>query len=245
MGASESHPETMADQPVLQRHTGMLQKESETLKTWNNRYAVLEKRVLSYWDTEALFRDGEQPRGRISLENTRVCMAPADDVEHPDSIMIETPVEAKRMAAQRSQTRTYWQAPTAEDTAEWLRVLRIASREPWASNEVAVCALCPAAFDGMMTRKHHCRRCGRVVCEACSKYRQVMPDFGYVDAVRVCSECHGQTGPLPPEADRHRAAAAAEETARAAKAEQLKRDGAARKDDAAARKAKLREQFIK
>ncbi|KAL5108659.1 Zinc finger FYVE domain-containing protein 1 [Taenia crassiceps] len=39
--------------------------------------------------------------------------------------------------------------------------------------------------------KHHCRACGRGVCDSCSKRRIPVPDRGYVEvAVRVCDRCY-------------------------------------------------------
>ncbi|KAH9284160.1 Zinc finger FYVE domain-containing protein 1 [Echinococcus granulosus] len=39
--------------------------------------------------------------------------------------------------------------------------------------------------------KHHCRACGRGVCDSCSKHRIPVPDRGYVEAaVRVCDRCY-------------------------------------------------------
>ncbi|VDM32314.1 unnamed protein product [Hydatigera taeniaeformis] len=39
--------------------------------------------------------------------------------------------------------------------------------------------------------KHHCRSCGRGVCDSCSKQRISVPDRGYVEvAVRVCDRCY-------------------------------------------------------
>jgi hypothetical protein len=42
------------------------------------------------------------------------------------------------------------------------------------------CEICKKEF-GMFTRKHHCRRCGRVVCNDCSPYNK--------DGHKVCNEC--------------------------------------------------------
>ncbi|KAF9970720.1 hypothetical protein BGZ73_006512 [Actinomortierella ambigua] len=40
-----------------------------------------------------------------------------------------------------------------------------------------------------LTRLHHCRQCGRVVCHDCSSRSLVLPQLGYTKAVRVCSGC--------------------------------------------------------
>ena len=37
--------------------------------------------------------------------------------------------------------------------------------------------------------RHHCRACGRVVCDGCSQRRQCLPQFGIVEAVRCCDKC--------------------------------------------------------
>ena len=61
------------------------------------------------------------------------------------------------------------------------------------------CACCGAHFVWESTlrshaqqvcARHHCRRCGRVVCSACSANRACLPKFGIIDAVRVCDRCH-------------------------------------------------------
>ena len=42
----------------------------------------------------------------------------------------------------------------------------------------------------MGLRQHHCRHCGRAVCDECSPHRSVLPAIGYEYEVRVCIECH-------------------------------------------------------
>lgn len=39
-------------------------------------------------------------------------------------------------------------------------------------------------------RQHHCRRCGKAVCDSCSSNRSSIPVMGYEFRVRVCDECH-------------------------------------------------------
>ncbi len=46
--------------------------------------------------------------------------------------------------------------------------------------------LCPMHLQ--FSRRHHCRRCGRVVCSGCSDH--VSEVKGYNLPVRVCSECY-------------------------------------------------------
>jgi len=60
------------------------------------------------------------------------------------------------------------------------------------------CACCSAPFAWESTfrsaahevcARHHCRGCGRVVCDACSHNRSCLPQFGIVEPERVCDAC--------------------------------------------------------
>lgn len=44
----------------------------------------------------------------------------------------------------------------------------------------------------MGMRQHHCRNCGKAVCEACSPSRLTIPLLGFESAVRVCMICYNQ-----------------------------------------------------
>jgi len=62
--------------------------------------------------------------------------------------------------------------------------------------DAKVCMICSLKFT-TLKRRHHCRSCGKVVCENCSKYK------GYVTnvsdkKVRICLNC--RTGVIDPEA---------------------------------------------
>ncbi|KAH8312181.1 hypothetical protein KR044_009730, partial [Drosophila immigrans] len=64
------------------------------------------------------------------------------------------------------------------------------TREHWTRDEDAThCMCCRRSAFTMLMRRHHCRRCGRVVCYACSTQRMVIPElYGEVE-VRVCNDC--------------------------------------------------------
>jgi hypothetical protein len=56
--------------------------------------------------------------------------------------------------------------------------------------ESEACTTCSKPFD-WVSRKHHCRHCGHIFCEACSNYRCLLPrDFGIRDPQRVCLKCY-------------------------------------------------------
>ncbi|KAL9963501.1 hypothetical protein ACROYT_G027012 [Oculina patagonica] len=39
-------------------------------------------------------------------------------------------------------------------------------------------------------RQHHCRKCGRAVCNECSKNESSYPIMGFENSIRLCNECH-------------------------------------------------------
>ncbi|XP_076057498.1 zinc finger FYVE-type containing 26 spastizin [Oratosquilla oratoria] len=57
--------------------------------------------------------------------------------------------------------------------------------------QVKYCTVCNVSAFSLFCRRHHCRRCGRVVCGSCSKAR--MEVEGYMVKVRVCSDCFRQS----------------------------------------------------
>ncbi|XP_067099116.1 zinc finger FYVE domain-containing protein 21 isoform X1 [Osmerus mordax] len=50
------------------------------------------------------------------------------------------------------------------------------------------CMQCDAKFD-FLTRKHHCRRCGRCFCDKCCSKKMALPRMCFVDPVRQCGDC--------------------------------------------------------
>ncbi|XP_019625924.1 PREDICTED: zinc finger FYVE domain-containing protein 26-like [Branchiostoma belcheri] len=66
------------------------------------------------------------------------------------------------------------------------------SRAQWVPDEdVTHCMVCKFEQFGMFNRRHHCRRCGRVVCYSCSSHKVLVAGYGDIP-VRICAECHEQ-----------------------------------------------------
>lgn len=64
----------------------------------------------------------------------------------------------------------------------------------WVPNALAPrCKLCSVEFGLVTPRRHHCRHCGDVVCDDCSKHRIVLPGLDK-NAVRVCNNCNYKLG---------------------------------------------------
>ncbi|XP_077991490.1 zinc finger FYVE domain-containing protein 26-like [Glandiceps talaboti] len=56
---------------------------------------------------------------------------------------------------------------------------------------VTTCMVCKVERFSMFNRRHHCRRCGRVVCSTCSERTSIVPGYGDVP-VRICDDCFDQ-----------------------------------------------------
>ncbi|XP_065839142.1 uncharacterized protein [Oscarella lobularis] len=56
-------------------------------------------------------------------------------------------------------------------------------------DEAKNCMACKLKFT-TVRRRHHCRKCGGLFCDACSAKRYPLLSIGYSDPVRVCDRCH-------------------------------------------------------
>ncbi|KAL3312785.1 WD repeat and FYVE domain-containing protein 1 [Cichlidogyrus casuarinus] len=79
----------------------------------------------------------------------------------------------------------------------WLNDLDRKESTKW--KESNCCQLCGGAFIWNIKKiiedacfgsmQHHCRRCGKAVCQKCSPHTSTLPSSGYETAVRVCKDC--------------------------------------------------------
>lgn len=56
-------------------------------------------------------------------------------------------------------------------------------------HECLACSGCKIPF-GPLFQLHHCRACGKGVCDDCSNARKPVPYRGWEKPVRVCDQCH-------------------------------------------------------
>ena len=67
----------------------------------------------------------------------------------------------------------------------------IPTREQWTPDgDTNHCMCCKRQKFSLLTRRHHCRRCGRVVCSSCSQNRTKLESVYNDLMVRVCIECY-------------------------------------------------------
>ncbi|XP_051884459.1 pleckstrin homology domain-containing family F member 1 [Pristis pectinata] len=63
---------------------------------------------------------------------------------------------------------------------------------PWIPDKMTeICMRCTQKKFNTITRRHHCRKCGFVVCHSCSKHKFLMPQQSS-KPLRVCTLCYHQ-----------------------------------------------------
>uniref|UniRef100_A0A8C7CZW9 Zinc finger FYVE domain-containing protein 26 n=1 Tax=Oncorhynchus kisutch TaxID=8019 RepID=A0A8C7CZW9_ONCKI len=72
-------------------------------------------------------------------------------------------------------------------------------RKDWVpDNQQHVCMVCQRERFTMFNRRHHCRRCGRLVCHACSDHKMAVEGCTEEEKeVRVCDQCYSYFHPDP------------------------------------------------
>mmetsp|Transcript_10365 Transcript_10365/g.18456 ORF Transcript_10365/g.18456 Transcript_10365/m.18456 type:complete len:585 (-) Transcript_10365:104-1858(-) len=90
-----------------------------------------------------------------------------------------------------------------------------------------VCMNCHARFGLVqMRRRHHCRLCGKVVCSACSRSRQLVPEYHSLKPQRVCDAC-GPRGSITANTNGEEVEKAAAEAAKGKKVKPVSLDSLA------------------
>ncbi|CAK9808723.1 Zinc finger FYVE domain-containing protein 26 [Anthophora plagiata] len=87
------------------------------------------------------------------------------------------------------------QQPTLEvESTEFVMPILVPTKEEWVPNDKArKCSCCKNVIFSMFNRRHHCRRCGRVICATCSQHRMQILGYPPSVLVRVCDDCKRQT----------------------------------------------------
>jgi len=111
-----------------------------------------------------------------------------------------TPLKSFILIASNKAEKVDWMITITETTKEWkAKKYRLTGRKDttgmpkeeapvWTPDfQVTSCQECGDSFS-LTKRKHHCRSCGSVFCNNCSKEKINLPNLG-TDRFRVCKTC--------------------------------------------------------
>ncbi|KAM6201009.1 zinc finger FYVE domain-containing protein 26 isoform 2-T2 [Rhynchocyon petersi] len=80
--------------------------------------------------------------------------------------------------------------PLSQPPLEFMPPATPPARHQWVPDETEnVCMVCRREHFTMFNRRHHCRRCGRLVCSSCSTKRMVVEGCRE-NPTRVCDQCY-------------------------------------------------------
>lgn len=130
----------------------------------------------------------------IPLEGVTIDTVP-DDGELRNGWLIKTPTKSFAVYAATATEKSEWmnhigkcvrellqksgKSPTGEHAAVWVP-----------DSEATVCMRCKKVKFTPVSRRHHCRKCGYVVCGPCSEKKFLLPSQSS-KPVRVCEHCYG------------------------------------------------------
>lgn len=135
--------------------------------------------LLEALDDEAEFETGEMMSVKTS-ENI--------PVRHPPDL-----VTTRKVTETVHSTLSYLTS-TLEYPLEYL--VDSARPDYWVPDSQMIdCFICKKEFKSFES-KHHCRNCGKGICDDCSKQRLPVPSRGWDYPVRVCDGCAQKKGPL-------------------------------------------------
>ncbi|KAK2833842.1 hypothetical protein Q5P01_017731 [Channa striata] len=108
--------------------------------------------------------------------------------------LIRTPCKSFFVAAPSYEEKRAWMDHIENSRTAWVQSGSCKPRSKyavsWIPDQAAYkCMRCLMKFTATR-RRHHCRKCGFLVCNSCSKQRQVIGHIHPTKQLRVCRLCH-------------------------------------------------------
>ena len=173
-------------------HEGMLRKQSKRKKMHHYHFHLFND-LLLYSEVNA--------SGKFVLHRSMPLVTCRVDA-------LETDVESIRLHKFKvSSAEKSFQvlASNAHERQTWLAKIQdaineCASKETTLDRTVAAewetdsncttCPICEKTKFNMIERRHHCRKCGRVVCNSCSQHRVILTNIHATRKSRICDKCY-------------------------------------------------------
>lgn len=131
----------------------------------------------------------------IFSENIQV-VDTEDSIDIKNQWLIRTPCKSFFVAATSIEEKEAWIKHIKDCQSNLLLdgSLQLGSKFAitWIPDEAAVrCMRCFKNFT-LTKRRHHCRKCGFLVCNSCSKHQALLDNINTQKCVRVCNKCYSE-----------------------------------------------------
>jgi len=204
-----------SDSPLLEPHRLFIE---EGLVKKQCRKDIEERRIYLFNDLIVLAKDHHtsntiEERTRTNLEHAAVV-----DCPNTGRIQVKSKVKSYELVFDSPEDRLKWFTLIKEAIEKWQNRNEGDDNETnsthpkikdenkhkedkkgvelapvWTPDtDVASCPLCHDHFTALF-RRHHCRKCGMVVCGSCSKHKVMVPSVKATKKVRVCDSCYEET----------------------------------------------------
>ncbi|KAH0521044.1 Zinc finger FYVE domain-containing protein 26 [Microtus ochrogaster] len=141
-------------------------------------YLLREKRSDSVIHLQELVQQASDSE-TLSRSSSAEFSAAAAAAAAPGSALVRSP-SPKERASPQTQPPLEFVPPEAPP-----------ARDQWVPDETeSTCMVCCRERFTMFNRRHHCRRCGRLVCGSCSTKKMVVEGCRE-NPTRVCDQCYG------------------------------------------------------
>ncbi|KAM9409142.1 pleckstrin homology domain-containing family F member 1 [Pholidichthys leucotaenia] len=131
-----------------------------------------------------------------------------DSTEMKNQWLIRTPKKSFYVSAASYEEKRAWIEHIEECRLRVLQGGTCRSSQDYAPAWIpdvsaSKCMRCPRKFT-FTYRRHHCRKCGFVVCDVCTRNRVMIGNIDSTKPVRVCKACHLYMRTVGPETNRLR-----------------------------------------
>lgn len=179
----------MCIDPLKQRHYSAIANDPELLLEQLLMNAEVDS-VGKALEVTASFLDNEKSPFTRDSANALLKSYASKALE----VLLLSPRATEHDATSQSATSSS-SAKNSESTS-FTMPLKPPPQSEWIPDAaVSCCMACHIEYFNVFSRRHHCRRCGRVVCYTCSQHSMVVEGFGPYK-VRVCDDCYNQTESL-------------------------------------------------
>ena len=172
-------------------HEGMLRKQSKRKKMHHYHFHLFND-LLLYSEVNA--------SGKFVLHRSMPLVTCRVDALEKDiesirlhKFKVSSAEKSFQVLASNAHERQTWltkiQDAITECAGKETTMDRTVAAEWETDSDCTTCPICNKTKFNMIERRHHCRKCGRVVCNSCSQHRVILTNIHATRKSRICEKC--------------------------------------------------------